>query len=51
LLSLLIGKEIKALDGTAELTGTVQRVLMQNGTAMVDIGDTFISPSSITEIR
>ncbi len=52
LLSLLIGKEIKALDtNNSELSGTVQRVLMQDGIAMVDIGDSVIDPSSITEVK
>lgn len=53
LLSLLIGKEIKALDAdNNELSGTVQRVLMQSGVAMVDIGDSgVVSPSSITEVK
>jgi len=53
LLSLLIGKEIKALDSdNNELSGTVQRVLMQSGIAMVDIGDSVVvAPSSITEVK
>lgn len=53
LLSLLIGKEIKALDAdNNELSGTVLRVLMQSGIAMVDIGDSgVVSPSSITEVK
>lgn len=53
LLSLLIGKEIKAIDAANnELSGTVQRVLMQNGVAMVDIGgSTIVEPSSITEVK
>ncbi len=53
LLSLLIGKEIKALDAdNNELSGTVQRVLMESGVAMIDIGDSgIVSPSSITEVK
>ncbi|MFA5103974.1 MAG: hypothetical protein WC527_02210 [Candidatus Margulisiibacteriota bacterium] len=53
LLSLLIGKEIKALNtDNEEISGTVQRVLMQSGVAMVDIGDSrVVSPSSITEVK
>lgn len=53
LLSLLIGKEIKAFDAdNKEISGTVQKVLMQSGVAMVDIGDSgVVSPSSITEVK
>lgn len=53
LLSLLIGKEIKGLDADKnEVSGMVQRILMQNGVAMVDIGDSgMVSPSSITEVK
>ncbi len=53
ILSLLIGKEIKATDSNKnEISGTVQRVLMQNGVAMVDIGNSnIIEADSITEIK
>ncbi len=52
LLSLLIGKTISAIgQNNAEISGIVQRVLMQNGIAMVDIGDSVIPSSSITEVR
>ena len=52
LLSLLIGKTISAVDqDNVEISGTVQRVLMQNGTAMLDVGDSIIPSSSITEVK
>lgn len=53
MLSFLIGKEIKSVDNLtkAETSGTVQRVLMKDGIAMVDIGSSIIDPSTITEIK
>jgi len=53
MLSFLIGKEIKSVDNLtkAETSGTVQRVLMQDGVAMVDIGSSIIDPSTITEVK
>lgn len=53
MLSFLIGKEIKSLNSQtkAETSGIVQRVLMQDGVAMVDIGSSIIDPSTIIEVK